>query len=74
VRHPTRERRNTHAGTLPSRSEDGSAAGGRALNKHQLAQILRRFGVYPQKWREGQLTSRGYFLTDLEVAFSLYLP
>lgn len=47
---------------------------GRMLTAQSLAVILKPYGIKAQKWREGNRTERGYLLSELEEAWSRYLP
>jgi len=46
---------------------------GRAISAHQIAKLLRDFGVRPQVMRVGNDTPRGYLLEHLQDAFDRYL-
>src|SRR5262249_48812509 len=46
----------------------------RAISPNQLANQLRRFGIFPRGIRVGDETPRGYLLDDFREAFSRYLP
>jgi hypothetical protein len=44
------------------------------LNPRKLSRMLRPFGPEPRQVRIGSATAKGYLRTDLEQAFSRYLP
>ena len=46
---------------------------GKPITTRQLAQLLKPFGITPDKWREGSKIVRGYTLNDCKDAFSRYL-
>jgi hypothetical protein len=41
---------------------------------HRLWRLLRRFGIRPEHWREGERTVRGYTVGAFTDAFTRYLP
>ncbi|HEV2913716.1 MAG TPA: DUF3631 domain-containing protein [Pyrinomonadaceae bacterium] len=43
------------------------------LSKTRLAKLLNPFKIYPDKWREGKDTLRGYIRRDFEEVFARYL-
>lgn len=47
---------------------------GKPLNRESLAGLLRPFGIFPAKWRDGGRTTRGYLRANLADAFRRYPP
>jgi hypothetical protein len=47
---------------------------GQPLTVRQLARLLRPFEIGPKKIRFGETTAQGYELSDMEDAFSRYIP
>lgn len=50
-----------------------SCNNGRAVTPHQVAKLLRPYGIRPKPFRMGDQTLRGYEKTQLEDAFERYL-
>ncbi|MEW6208722.1 MAG: DUF3631 domain-containing protein [Acidobacteriota bacterium] len=46
---------------------------GKPISKVGLARLLRPFGIQPVKWREGEITQRGYQREDFGDTFARYL-
>ncbi len=44
------------------------------LTPYSLAQMIRPFGIAPQKLRTGATTRQGYYLDDFKPVFERYLP
>lgn len=47
---------------------------GKPISSHSLARFLGRFGIRPEKWREGHRTVRGYKASAFHDAWARYLP
>ena len=47
---------------------------GKPISKHQLAKLLKPFGIKSKSLRHGATTSKGYDREDFEEAFQAYLP
>lgn len=47
---------------------------GKSISGHTLAKILGRFGIHPEKWRDGPRTVRGYKAEAFTDAWARYLP
>jgi hypothetical protein len=47
---------------------------GRPLTARALGRLLERYGVHPQKWRDGTEVVRGYRRADYHDAWARYLP
>ena len=62
-----------HLGTLEGRPWP-EWRHGQPISPTGVAKLLKRFGIFPRKDRVGSKTVRGYHRTDLEDAFSRYLP
>jgi putative DNA primase/helicase len=43
------------------------------ISANQIARLLKGFGIYPEKIRIGELTTRGYMLHQFDDAFARYL-
>jgi hypothetical protein len=48
--------------------------GRKRISPNQLAVQLDKFGIAPQKWRNGNGTERGYVRADFEQVFERFLP
>lgn len=62
--------------TLAAREDSpwAECKAGKPISQVQLANLLKPYGVAPRSMRFEDGTARGYFLGDLEDAFSRYLP
>jgi hypothetical protein len=47
--------------------------GQKPVSPHQMATLLSKYGIMPQKWRNGGRTERGYLRADFGLAFQRFL-